>query len=131
MDSIANMLAKLKNAGEVGKKQVEVSYSKLNLAILENLKNRGFINKFEVKKNEKQKYPAGINVYLKYKGPNDPQLTDISRVSRPGRRIYIRSREIGRKNPQSEIIISTSKGIMTGSEAKKNGLGGEVICEVE
>lgn len=132
MDPIANMLTQIKNAGQARQRQTEVNYSKVNIAILDNLKNRGFIQEFEVKKLTDQKYPSKIIVKLKYKHQNEPYLEDIKRVSCPGRRIYIRSGEIVRlSRGKAELFISTSQGIMTGREAHKKGLGGEVICEVK
>ena len=132
MDTIANMLTQIKNAGRAKKKETEVKFSKINLAILNNLKNQGYINDFKTKENNHQKYPSKIIVNLKYKNQNEPYLAEIIRVSSPGRRIYVKSSKLPKlSRGQSEFFISTPEGIMTGKEAHKKGLGGEVICEVK
>jgi len=133
MDTIANMLIQIKNAGRAKKKETEVKFSKINLAILNNLKNQGYINNFKTKENNHQKYPSKIIVNLKYKNQDEPYLSEIIRVSSPGRRIYTKSSKLPKlsRGGQSEFFISTSEGIMTGKEAHKKGLGGEVICEVK
>jgi len=132
MDSIANMLSQIKNAGNARKKETEVKYSKMNSAILNILKNQGFIENFEEKFVNNQKYPSKIIVKLKYKNQNEPYLEDILRVSSPGRRIYVKSGKINRlSRGKTEFLISTSKGVMSGKEAHKKGLGGEVLCEVK
>jgi len=132
MDSIANMLSQIKNAGNARKKETEVKYSKMNLAILNNLKNQGYIENFEEKKVNNQKYPSKIIVKLKYKNQNEPYFSDILRISSPGRRIYVKSARINKlSRAKSEFLISTPQGVMSGKEAHKKGLGGEVICEVK
>ena len=131
MDPIANMFTQLKNAGNASKKEVAISYSKLNLAILEILKNKGFVGDFSVEKKENQKYPLKIIVVLKYKAKNELNFSNIKRVSRPGQRVYVTSSRIGElMRGRSEVLVSTSQGIMGGNEARKKGLGGEVIGEV-
>jgi len=132
MDPIANMLSQIKNAGNAKKKETEVKYSKMNSAILNNLKNQGYIENFEEKRVNNQKYPSKIVVKLKYKNQNEPYFSDIQRISSPGRRIYVKSGRINKlSRGKSEFLISTPQGVMSGREAHKKGLGGEVICEVE
>jgi len=131
MDPISNMFSQIKNANAVSKKEVTVSYSKMKLAILEILKERGYIEDFAQIKQENQKYPAGIEVKLKYRG-KETVLSNIKRISRPGRRVYAKANELpARLKGRTEILVSTSSGIMSGREARKKGLGGEIICEVE
>ncbi len=131
MDPIANMFSQLKNAGSAGKKETIVSYSKLNLAILKILKNRGFIADFKEEKKENQKYPYQIWVTLKFKNRYSPSFSNIKRVSRPGRRIYLSADKISKAaHGKMEILLSTSSGVMTGVEARRKGIGGELICEV-
>lgn len=132
MDSIANMFSQLKNASAVGKEQALVKYSKLNLKILEIFKKRGFINDFHEKIIKEQKYPSGISVDLKYKNNKEPIFSDIKIISRSGRRLYISAKEINTySRGQAELLLSTSQGMMIGNEARKKGLGGEVIGKVK
>lgn len=130
MDTIANMFTQLRNAGYANKKEVLVTYSKLNLAILSILKEKGFIASFKEEIAEGKKYP-NISVTLAFKSNNEMTFSDIRRVSRSGRRIYIPTGRIHQlMRGKAEILISTSQGVMSGTEAKKKGLGGEVLGEV-
>lgn len=132
MDPIANSLVQIKNAVATSKKEVTVTYSKVKLAILEAFKKQGLIENYEEVKIEDQKYPAGIKVTLKYNAEKVSAINNIKRVSRPGRRVYIAASKIPtKKRGRVEIIISTPQGVMSGKEAYKKGLGGEIICEVE
>lgn len=131
MDTIANMFSQLKNASSIGKEQTEINYSKLNLRILELLKKRGFISDYHENIIKDKKYPGGITVTIKYKPSKEPVMADIVRVSRSGRRLYVSAKEIGLySRGQVELLISTSQGIMTGYDARKKGLGGEIIGKV-
>lgn len=131
MDPIANMFSQLKNAGAASHKEAKIAYSKLNLAILEILKSRGFISAFSLVMLETKKYPIAIKVNLKFKNPQEMAFSDIKRISRPGRRIYITAKEINaRSRGKADILISTSRGILCGNDARKKGLGGELIGEV-
>ena len=81
---------------------------------------------------EDKKYPTGIKIVLKFKNSKDSVINNIKRISKPGRRVYISATKIPTvKRGRSEVIISTSQGVMAGAEAFKKGLGGEIICEVE
>lgn len=131
MDPIANMFSQLKNAGAASHKEAKVAYSKMNLAILEILKSRGFINSFTPVTIDTQKYPIAIKVNLKFKNAKEMAFYDLKRISRPGRRIYISAKEINvRSRGKADILISTSKGVLSGHEARKYGLGGELLGEV-
>lgn len=129
MDPIANLFAQLKNAAQGKKPKIAVNYSKINLAILANLKNRGFIRDFkEVSQN--QKYPS-LLVTFAYDENKKTPFNDLRRVSRPGRRVYVGANKIGRlMRGKADILISTSHGVMTGTQAKRERLGGEIIGEV-
>lgn len=130
MDPIANMFSQLKNAGRVGKTETQIAYSKINLAILTILKNKGYIKDFKEEKNENQKYPV-IIVTFAYKENKEIPFDDLRRISRPGRRVYVGAGKINMYlRGKSDILISTSHGVMTGTDAKKQGLGGELIGEV-
>lgn len=131
MDPIANMFSQLKNAGAASHKEAKVAYSKMNLAILEILKSRSFINSFTPITIDTQKYPIAIKVNLKFKNAKEMAFYDLKRISRPGRRIYISAKEINvRSRGKADILISTSKGVLSGNEARKYGLGGELLGEV-
>lgn len=131
MDQIANMFSQLKNAGAASHKEAKVSYSKINLAILEILKSRGYIGEFSPVMLENKKYPIAIKVNLKFKNSKELAFNNIKRISCPGRRIYISAKEINKRSRgKADILISTSKGILSGREALKKGLGGELIGEV-
>lgn len=130
MDTIANMFTQLKNAGYAGKKEVSVSFSKLNLAILAILKDKGFISSFKEEIAEGKKYP-NILVQLSFKSNNELSFSDIRRVSKSGRRIYVGAGRLHiLMRGKAEILVSTSQGVMSGQDAKRKGLGGEVLGEV-
>ncbi len=122
-DPISDMLTRIRNALMAGKTQVVFPFSKIKLAIGEILKQEGFVSDVMVEKKD-------IKVLLKYNGKL-PAIIAINRISRPGRRVYSGMKEIkyvaGRKGIS---ILSTPLGILTGREAQKRRVGGEVICEV-
>jgi small subunit ribosomal protein S8 len=130
MDTIANMLSQLKNASLAQKESIELSYSKTLEAILRVIEKHGFVSKvgvFKYKDSERK----GLHVDLSYDAESKPMFRNIKRISKPGRRMYLQGKEIKRVNPKfGLIIISTPKGIMTGEQARKSKLGGEIICEV-
>lgn len=130
MDTIANLLSKIKNASMVSKESVEVPYSKMNESILNILKSEGYIKDIKVFKN-KDSVIKGINVSLGYLETGRPSINNLTRLSKPGRRIY-RSADmlVNKMGKFGTIIVSTSRGLMSISEAKKKKLGGELICEV-
>jgi len=126
-DPIADMLSRIRNAIAVNKDEVMIPSSKMKLAIAQLLVKSGFVdNVVETK--------LGIGKMLKItiSSPLDnARITEIQRISKPGRRQYVKSKDIPTvKRGRGLIIVSTSKGLMTDSEARKNGLGGELICKV-
>ncbi|ADL06924.1 30S ribosomal protein S8 [Thermosediminibacter oceani] len=127
-DPIADMLTRIRNANDAGHPTVEIPCSKIKRAIAETLKEEGFIQDYEVIEDGKQ---GIIKIHLKY-GPNKEKvITGIKRISKPGLRIYVRKDQIPRVLGGLGIaILSTSKGIMTDKKARKEGVGGEVICYV-
>lgn len=130
MDTIANLLSTIKNASMVKKESVELPFSKMNESILNLLKERGFIEGVKVFKH-KDSVIKGLHVDLKYSDGNKPMISEAKRVSKPGRRIYLGSKELEFvRNGFGIGIVSTSRGLMTTDEAKKKKLGGEVICEI-
>lgn len=127
-DPIADMLTRIRNANSAGHPTVEVPCSKIKKAIAETLKNEGFIQDYEIIEDGKQ---GIIKIYLKY-GPNKERvITGIKRISKPGLRIYVGKDQIPKVLGGLGIaILSTSKGVMTDKQARKEGVGGEVICYV-
>lgn len=127
-DPIADMLTRLRNANSVYHEKVEIPGSKIKTAIAEILKEEGFIKGFEFISDNKQ---GIIRVNLKY-GPNrEKVITGIKRISKPGLRVYAKSDQLPRVLGGLGIaIVSTSKGIMSDKQARRNGLGGEVIAYV-
>jgi len=132
MDTIANMLTKIRNAQLAGHKGVESQSSKLKMALANILEKEGFIEKATLEKGEDA---DRIKIVLKYFGisgaEKQPAIKGIRKISKVGQRIYVKNKDIRNvKNKFGIAVISTSRGLMTDYEAKKEGLGGEYICEV-
>jgi len=127
-DPIADMLARIRNAFLVRHKTVEIPASKMKLAIAKILKEEGYIEDYRFL----QEGPQGkIEIVLKYDENKRPVIAGMRKVSKPGRRVYVKKEELPKVLGGYGIaIISTSQGIMTDQEARKRGIGGEVICEV-
>lgn len=127
-DPIADMLTRIRNANVVYQEQVEVPGSRIKRAIAEILKREGFIRDYEWVEDGKQ---GTIRVHMKY-GPNRRRvITNLRRVSRPGRRVYVTADRLPRVlGGLGLAILSTSRGLMTDEEARRAGLGGEVLCYV-
>ena len=127
-DPIADFLTRIRNANMVMHENVEVPASKTKVAIAEILKNEGCIKDFEQIEDGKQ---GVIRVYLKYGADKTKVITGLRRISKPGLKVYCKKDEVPKVLGGLGIaIISTSKGIVTDKEARKLGLGGEVICYV-
>ncbi len=126
-DQIADLLTRIRNAIMVGKNEISLPTSKLKVAILESLKKAGFVADFRIEeRTPRNKIYITIN-----EAGTAPKINEISKVSKPGRRVYVSSTEIPKvKSGRGIVLISTSKGIMTGQEAVKNHLGGEVLVRV-
>lgn len=126
-DQIADMLTRIRNAGTARHDFASIPSSKMKLAIAKILKEEGFIQSFELLRDKSEKV---IKVQLKYE-KNQPLISGIERVSKPGLRIYIKHREIPRVYGGLGIaIVSTPKGIMTGHRAYQQEIGGELLCYV-
>lgn len=126
-DPIADMLTRIRNGQMAEKKAVEMPVSKLKVAICEVLKEEGFIESFEVQKETEK---GVLSVGLKY-FQGKPVIENIQRVSRPGLRIYKAMDELPSvMGGLGVAIVSTSKGVMTDRSARKQGVGGEVLCMV-
>jgi len=126
-DQIADLLTRIRNAILVGKNEISLPTSKLKVAILESLKKSGYIADYRVEeRTPRDKLYVVIN-----EAGTAPKINEISKVSKPGRRVYVASSEIPKvKSGRGIVLISTSKGIMTGAEATKNRLGGEILVRV-
>lgn len=126
-DPIADMLSRIRNAVAVRKHTVAMPHSKVKESVAKILKQSGFIDEVTVTKATVGKT---MEITINQDGTN-ARITEIARLSRPGRRQYIGSDKIPTvKQGRGVVVISTSKGIMTGAEAKKKGIGGELICKV-
>lgn len=126
-DTIADMLTQIRNAQAVDKETVSIPFSNLKYEIAEILEKGGFVEKVKKRGRKERKK---IEITLKYEN-EIPAISSLKVVSRPGQRIYKRYKEIGRvKRGYGIVIISTSKGLMTDREARKQKIGGEVICEI-
>jgi small subunit ribosomal protein S8 len=128
MDPIGDMFTRMRNGQLRLLSKVEMPSSKFRLKILEVLKSEGFITSYHIEKKENNK--VSLIVDLKYY-EGTPVIREIKRVSKPGRRVYSSATSIPRiQNGLGLAIISTNKGIMSDIEARKNNVGGEIICRV-
>ena len=126
-DPIADMLSRIRNAILSGKNDVNVPYSKLKSEIAKILAGSGFLSSVTTEKSDGFKR---LKIVI-----NDPastaSITEVNRISSPGRRQYVNAKEIPRvKSGRGIVVVSTSQGVMDGAQAKQKGLGGELICEV-
>ena len=127
-DPVADMLTRIRNANTACHETVEIPASKMKKSIAEILLNEGFIKGFEVIDDNKQ---GIIKVEMKYGQNKEKVINGIKKISKPGLKVYAKANEIPRVLGGLGIaIISTSKGIMSDKEARKQGVGGEVICYV-
>jgi len=127
-DPIADLLTRIRNAVMARHDFVLVPTSKIKLAITRILKEEGFISDYEVLKGKPYRV---IKIYLKYSDNNQPVLSGLQRVSKPGLRVYVQRKEIPRVYGGLGIaIVSTPNGIMTGQQAWHQGVGGELLCYV-
>lgn len=127
-DPIADMLTRIRNGIVSRHERVEVPASKLKVEIARILKNEGFISNYKLVEEQPQ---SVLRVYLKYSSDGESVIHGIERISRPGRRVYRGKLEIPRVlGGLGLAIVSTSRGVLSGAEAAKSGLGGEVLCQV-
>lgn len=127
-DPIADMLTMIRNASRAKKEVVEVKNSRLSEEIIKIFKKEGFIANYKLIKDTKQ---GLLRIYLKYFTDGAPAIIGVKRISRPGLRIYKKSDELPRVYSGLGIaVLSTSKGLLTDSDARSKKIGGEVICYV-
>jgi small subunit ribosomal protein S8 len=128
-DPISDMLTRIRNGCIANMEYVNIPYSKLKKEIARILSEEGYIQSYEIHKDENTS--GMIRVYLKYNKDKNSTITGIKRVSKPGLRVYVKKDEIPRiLGGLGTVIISTSKGVLTGAGARKLGIGGEILCSI-
>ncbi len=126
-DPVADLITRIRNAIAVGKTEIRVPTSKLKFAVADKLQKTNYLAKVELEKAEPRSI---LHIVINDEGEN-ARINEISKVSTPGRRIYAGVAEIPKvKSGRGTVLVSTSKGIMTGQEAVKNKLGGEILVKV-
>ncbi len=127
MDPISDMLIRIKNAYRAGHELVLIPFSKLKAEIARILEEKGYVSKVEKKGKKVRKF---LELTLRYI-EGRPAITDVKRISKPSRRIYVSRQELRPVRQGTGIaVVSTSRGVMSDREARKQGLGGELLCEV-
>lgn len=128
-DPVSDMLTRIRNGYIAKMDSVSIPYSKLKTEIARILGEEGYIRSYEIRKDEN--VGGLIKIYLKYNKDKKSTITRLKRISKPGLRVYAQKDEIPKVlGGLGTIILSTSKGVLTGTRAKKLGVGGEVICSV-
>ena len=126
-DQIADLITRIRNAIMVGKNEILVPTSKLKVGVVEVLKKNGYVAEFEIVDGK----PRGVLKVTINQPGTVAKINEISKVSKPGRRVYSAAEDLPVvKSGRGMVIVSTSKGLMTGREAKKNRLGGEILVKV-
>jgi len=127
-DPVADMLTRIRNAQAARHPKVDVPASKLKMEIARILKEEGYITNFKMTEDGAKK---SVRIYLKYTPGNQPVISRIERVSRPGCRVFVGSRDVPRVLGGLGInILTTPQGVMTGSAARKQNVGGELLCQL-
>ena len=128
MDTVSKFLTRIRNAGNAKHEKVDVPSSGLRDGIANILQKSGYIRSFKVVRDNKQ---GMMRVYLRYSNDGSPMIRSIDRISSSGLRRYVGSKEIPMiRNGYGITVLSTSKGIMSGDEARDQNLGGELLCNV-
>ena len=127
-DPIADFLTRIRNGNMVMHETVEVPSSKMKMGIADILKGEGYIKDYEYIEDGKQ---GMIRIYLKYGPDRERVITGLKRISKPGLRVYVKKDEVPKVlGGLGTAVVSTSKGLMTDKKARKEGLGGEVVCYI-
>ena len=130
-DPISDMLTRIRNAALARHDRVRIPASRLKLTIADVLKSEGYVSDVTVEDPDSSVTTKVITLVLKYGRDRVPAIEGIRRVSRPGRRIYVRAMEIPKiKSGLGIALLSTSRGIMSDRQARKAGVGGELLCEI-
>ena len=128
-DTIADMLTRIRNANQMRYEEVKVPASNIKKEIARILKEEGYIKDYKI--NSEEKTQGSITLYLKYTDKKERVITGLKRISKPGLRVYAKNDEVPKVlNGLGIAIISTSKGIMTDKEARKENIGGEVLAYI-
>jgi small subunit ribosomal protein S8 len=135
IDPISDMLTRIRNAQQSNHKEVVMPFSNIKKSIAEILKSENFVDNVIKEQDENNEKFSNLKIVLKYKKisstKSKPAIESIQQVSKQGQRKYVRKNDIHKvKNGYGISIISTSRGVLTGKDARKKGLGGELICEV-
>lgn len=127
-DTIADMLTIIRNGSRAKKENVDIKRSSLTEDMLKILKREGYINNFKLIEDKRQ---GTIRVYLRHNANKSPVITDIRRISKPGLRVYVPNDRIPKVLSGFGIaVISTSRGVMTDKDARREKIGGEVLCHI-
>jgi small subunit ribosomal protein S8 len=127
-DPVADLLARIRNSIQARQQKLDVPASKLKLEIARILKEEGYVANFKATEEDGRKV---LRIYLKYGNDNAAAISNLQRISRPGCRVYVGRNEIPRVLGGLGInILTTPRGVMTGRQARKEGVGGEILCEV-
>ena len=127
-DPVADFLTRLRNGIRARHQKVDIPASKLKLEIARILKEEGYVSNYKLTEEEGRRV---LRVYLKYGPNNEAAISSMTRVSRPGCRVYVGRQEIPRVLGGLGInILTTPQGVMTGRQARKQGVGGEILCEI-
>ncbi len=128
VDPIADMLTRIRNGTRARHQRVDLPTSKLKVELARILKEEGYISNFKLVEEEKKKV---LRVFLRYGTDGESVISTLERVSKPGRRLYVKSREIPRVLGGLGItILTTPRGLMTGKNARKARVGGELLCSI-
>ncbi len=128
MDTIGDFITRVRNAGAARHEKLDIPASNVRVGIAKIMLENGYIRSFKVVRDNKQ---GVMRVYLKYTDKGKPIITSIDRVSRPGRRVYVKSTDIPQVRDGFGIsIFSTNRGVVDGDTAKKENLGGEHLCNI-
>ena len=128
MDTVAEMLTIVRNGSSAKLEKVDMPSSKLRESVAKILADTGYVRSFKVAKDSKQ---GIMRIYLKYDDAGTPAMTALQKVSRPGKRSYVHAQDIPNvRSGTGMCILSTNKGLLTGSDAKKQNVGGELVCLV-
>jgi small subunit ribosomal protein S8 len=128
IDPVSDMLTRIRNGIGARQTKVEIPASKLKIEMVRILKEEGYITNYRVATEGSK---STIKVYLKYDADSRPVISKIDRVSKPGRRVYVNSNEVPRVIGGMGVnILTTSAGVMTGAQARKKGVGGEILCSI-
>jgi len=128
MDTIGEFLTRIRNAGLAKHDKVDVLSSNMRVGVAQVLQDSGYIRSFKVAKDGRQ---GVMRVYLKYMENGKHAITNVTRVSRPGKRIYVGTDEIPKvRSGYGMVVLSTNKGILSGDDATKIKVGGELLCKI-